>query len=152
MLMVSLLLLLAFPSEVTTADSPYTSSKLHLLSLLPPSPHPNTSSSLAPTFCMSSFTTSKHFIFSHSYLLYVLHHHIQTLHLPSLLPHACPPSPHPNTSSSLAPTSWVSSSTTSKHFIFPLSYLTHVLIHNIQTLHLLSLLPPAYPPSPYPNT
>ena len=129
---------------------------LHLPSLLPtacpPSPHPNTSSSLSPTYCMSSFTTSKHFIFPLSYLLHVLLHHIQTLHLPSLLPTACPPSPHPNTSSSLTPTYCMSSFTTSKHFIFPLSYLLHVLLHHIQTLHLLSLLPPACPPSPHPNT
>ena len=129
---------------------------LHLPSLLPPacppSPHPNTSSSLAPTSYMSSFTTSKHFIFPLSYLLHVLLRHIQTLHLPSLLPPACPPSPHPNTSSSLSPTSCMSSFTTSKHFIFPLSYLLHVLLHHIQTLHLPSLLPPACPPSPHPNT
>ena len=109
---------------------------LHLPSLLPPgcppSLHPKTSSSLAPTSGMSSFTTSKHFIFPRSYLLHVLLHHIQTLHLPSLLPPACPPSPHPNTSSSLAPTSCMSSFTTSKHFIFPRSYLLHVLLHHIQ--------------------
>ena len=129
---------------------------LHLPSLLPPacppSPHPNTSSSLAPTSCMSSFTTSKHFIFPHSYLPHVLLHHIQTLHLPSLLPPACPSSPHPNTSSSLAPTSCMSSFTTSKHFILSRSYLLHVLLHHIQTLHLPSLLPPACPSSPHPNT
>ena len=101
---------------------------------------------------MSSFTTSKHFIFPRFYLLHVLLHHIQTLHLLLLLPPACPPSPHPNTSSSLASTSCMSSFTTSKHVIFSRSYLLHVLLHHIQTLHLSSLLPPACPPSPHPNT
>ena len=129
---------------------------LHLPSLLPPacppSPHPITSSSLTPTSCMSSFTTSKHFIFLHSYLLHVLLHHIQTRHLLSLLPPACPPSPHPNTSSSFTPTSCMSSFTTSKHVIFSRSYFLHVPLHHIQTLHLSSFPPAACPPSPHPDT